>query len=644
VLRVTRLAGFLVLCAGACAPSEAAPQAAPAKPAAPPTPPSAAALTPPSAAALKWSFENVVASSGIDFRHTFGDDQFSKILEDTGSGVALIDYDGDGKLDVFLSSGHWVEGVSDPAFKDKTSSGRSRLYRNLGDFKFQDVTDAAGIHEHGFGMGAVVGDYDGDGDEDLLILNWGPNVLYRNDGGKFVDVTAACGVAGPERLNGQPKWSVNGFFFDFDRDGDEDLWVSNYLAFDPGFRDPNLPKEYPYEGPESYRGQQSQLYRNDGPDPKSGSGGNIRFVDVTKEAGLESPDAKTMGAVACDFDYDGDLDVFTALDSMPNALWRNDGGNGVFGGHAGGGRHAGSGPTFTQIAADAGVALDKNGQAMASMHGTVGDVDGDRAFDLFVPNLAEGCLFRSGMKRQVEAALTQSKTLKSPLVDHPQFTEEGAQRGLASVLKGSGAWGSQLADFDLDGDEDLLVVLGGAFDLKAGEHDRLFLNDGTGNFRDASGELGPAFAEKWVSRGAAFGDLDDDGDLDYVVNVKDPGAPPRVMRNDLVHAGDKSGGGDGPHWLSMKLVGAGRGRDATGAVVLLDAGSKRIARTVVRANSYLSQCDSRLYIGLGSSTHVRLISVRWPDGSTSEPKVDGVDQFVTIVEPSPGDAKPAAGK
>jgi hypothetical protein len=588
VLRVTRIVGVPVLFALAglvgCGRSDAEPQAA------------AASKAPPA----KWSFENVVAASGIGFRHTFGDDQFSKILEDTGSGVALIDYDGDTKLDVFLSSGHWVEGVSDPAFKDKTSSGRSRLYRNLGGMKFEDVTDAAGIHEHGFGMGAIVGDYDGDGDEDLYVLNWGANVLYRNDGGKFVDATAACGVAGPERLNGQVKWSVNGLLFDYDRDGDLDLWVSNYLAFDPAFHDPNLPKEYPYEGPESYAGQQSQLFRNDGPGPE---GGNVRFTDVTKEAGLEAPGAKTMGAVACDFDDDGDLDVFTALDSMANALWRNDGG------------HAAGGPKFTQVAADAGVALDGSGHPMASMHGTVGDCDGDGAFDLFVPNLAEGCLYRNATEPQPGA--------------NPRlfFVEEGAGRGLAATLKGSGAWGSQFADFDLDGDDDLLVVLGGAFDLKAGEHDRLFVNDGAGRFRDDSAELGPAFTERWVSRGAAFGDLDDDGDVDYVVNVKDPGAPPRVVRNDLVHAGH---GGDGPHWLVVKLIGTGRARDATGAVVRVCAGGRTQTKLAGRANSYLSQCDARVFIGLGGATKIDTLEVRWPDGTRTSVAVAAVDGQLTI--------------
>jgi enediyne biosynthesis protein E4 len=547
-----------------------------------------------------WSFQNVVADSGVAFHHTFGDDRFSKILEDTGSGVALIDCDGDGLEDLFLSSGHWIEGLSDKDFKEKTADGRSRLYKNLGSFKFRDVTDEAGIHERGFGMGAVVGDYDGDGDEDLYVLNWGANVLYRNDGGpakggpRFTDVTAAAGVAGPEQLNGQSKWSVNGFFFDYDRDGDEDLWVSNYLAFDRSYRDPNLPKEYPYEGPESYRGQQSQLYRNEG---------DGTFVDVTAAVGLTFPGGKTMGAVPCDFDGDGDLDVFAALDSMPNVLWRNDGGR------------------FVESAADAGVALDKNGKPMASMHGTVGDLDGDGRFDLFVPNLEEGCLFRN--------LLPPSGAAKAAAAPKLSFDEEGRARGVAAVLKGSGAWGSQFADFDLDGDDDLLVVLGGAFDLGAGEHDRLFQNDGSGRFKDLSAGLGSAFAEKWVSRGAAFGDLDNDGDVDYVVNVKDYGAPCRVVRNDLAH-------GAATHWLSVELIGSGRDRDAIGAVVALTAAGRTRWKTVVRANSYLSQCDARLLFGLGEVTKVDRLSITWPDGSRQEAQVDAVDRPLRIEQRAPG--------
>ena len=334
MLRVTRIVGVPVLFAVAglvgCGRSDAEPQAA------------AASKAPPA----KWSFENVVAASGVDFRHTFGDDQFSKILEDTGSGVALIDFDGDTKLDVFLSSGHWVEGVSDPAFKEKTASGRSRLYRNLGGLKFEDVTDAAGVHEHGFGMGAIVGDYDGDGDEDLYVLNWGANVLYRNDGGKFADVTAACGVAGPERLNGQVKWSVNGLFFDYDRDGDLDLWVSNYLAFDPAFRDPSLPKEYPLRGARVHAGQQSQLYRNDGPGP----GGRQRPLHRRHEGGRPRPRREDDGR--------GRLRLrrrrrprrlHRASTRWPTRSGANDGGK------------------FVQVAVDAGVALDGSGNPMASI-------------------------------------------------------------------------------------------------------------------------------------------------------------------------------------------------------------------------------------------------------------------------------------
>jgi hypothetical protein len=574
---------------------------------------------PPKQAAHGWQIVDVTAESGVDFRHSFGDDQFSKILEDTGSGVALIDVDGDGRLDVFLSSGHYVEGVSDPAFKDKTSSARSRLYRNLGGMKFEEATEQFGITEHGFGMGAVVGDFDGDGDDDLYVLNWGANVLYRNDivkgaDGKdvrrFTDVTAAAGVAGPEKLNGQTKWSVDGTFLDFDGDGDLDLYVANYLAFDAAFHDPNLPKEYPYEGPESYHGQQSILYRNEG---------NGTFKDVTSEVGMAFVDGKSMGVAVCDFDRDGDLDVFEAMDTSRNLLWCCD--------RRSGADAAAAVVKFVETGEHAGVAFDQNGRAMASMHGSLGDVDGDGRFDFFVPNLEAGCLFRN---------VSGDVPRNGP--ERIQFEECGAKAGLAKVLQGSGAWGSQFDDFDLDGDVDLLVVLGGAFDLKAGQHDRLFLNDGTGHFADVSEQLGASFQTPHVSRGAAFGDLDDDGDVDYVVNVKDVGSPPRVMRNDLPHAPAASAAtngatpSSGPHWLTLELVGAGRDRDAIGAVVELVAGGKRQWRQVNRAASYLSQCDARIHVGLGAGTKVESLTIHWPSGRVQKVAVDGVDREVVVQE------------
>jgi hypothetical protein len=541
-------------------------------------------------AADGWKFTDVVAGSGLDtFRHSFGDGDFSKILEDTGSGVALLDYDGDGLLDVHLASGHWIDGFSDPAWKEKASGARSRLFKNLGGMKFRDVTDAVGIAEHGFGMGAVVGDYDGDGDPDLYVLNRGPNVLYRNDVAadgthRFVDVTAAAGVAGPAALNGQPKWSVNGCFFDADGDRDLDLYVTNYLAFDPAFKDPNLPKEYPYEGPESYAGQQSLLYRNEG-------GG--KFVDATVEAGLAFPDGRSMGAVACDFDGDGDLDLFEAIDSKADLLWVNDGKG-----------------YFKERGVQMGVAFDGEGKPMASMHGSFGDFDDDGRFDLFVPALFTSALFRNAGELR--------------------FEECAAKAGILAPLLGKGSWGSGIDDFDLDGDVDLLVVLGGAFDLKAADPDRLFRNDGKFKFTDVSASLGPDFQAGRVSRGAAFGDLDGDGDVDYVVNVKDVGAPPRLLRNDLPR------GKSAPRALTVRLVGKAPNVDALGASVTLTDAAGAQHRLVSRSNSYLSQNDARLHFGVRGSKAATL-EVRWPSGTLTKTTVaaDGAPSLEVTEEPHP---------
>ena len=544
----------LILCSmplAACAPTPAPPEV--------PIPP----------------FEDMTAGSGVDFRYTFGDDEFSFILEDTGSGVAVLDYDGDGYLDIYFVNGTWLDGISDPR-RRANAGARNQLYRNRGDGSFENVTAKAGVGDGGYGMGAVVGDYDADGDEDLVVMNYGPNVAYRNNGdGTFSDVTAQLGLAGPDTLNGFLKWSVNGFFFDYDVDGDLDLYVANYLAFDPRFVDPELPEEYPYPGPESYAGQASLLYRND----------DGTFTDVTADAGLLREGGKTMGAAPADFDGDGYPDVLEAVDSMPNFLFHNRGDG-----------------TFTEAGLMAGVAFDGHGTAMASMHPCIGDYDDDGKPDLFVPDLDFGCLYRNK--------------------GHLLFEEVSESAGITPKPRGSG-WGGHFADFDNDGNLDLLVVLGGAFSLEGGEADRLFLNDGKGHLLQVPKVPGGYFGQRHVSRGAAFGDFDNDGDIDFVVNRKDIEGTPNLVRNDLAA---------GHHWLQLRLVGQGRNRDAVGARITLTAGGRTQHRVVERAGSYLSQNDVRVHFGLGTASAVERLVVRWPGGDEETMEVPGVDRILVLEE------------
>ena len=531
----------------------------------------------PTQSTTSWQFTDVTADTGIDFHATFGDDHFSYILEDTGSGVAMIDANLDGLLDVYVLNGCWVDGVSEPAAKPDQPA-RNALYQNLGNFRFRDITSTSGTGDTGYGMGAVVGDYDNDGDQDLYVLNWGPNVLYRNDGGTFVDVTETAGVAGDHQLNGQRKWSVNGFFFDPDGDGDLDLYVANYLAFDPDFDDPNLPEEYPYPGPESYLGQPSYWYRNNG---------DGTFSEMIEEMMQHVLAGKTMGAVAADLDGDGVQEIVEAVDDMQNFLFhRSDDGR------------------FQEQAVAAGIAYDSAGAPMASMHVSIGDIDGDLQPDLFVPDLAQGCLYHN----------------RGDLL----FDETSTAAGIGQVLAGSGAWGSYFADFDNDTDLDLMVVLGGAFDLQAKETDRLFVNDGTGRFRDLSAELGGSFTTARVSRGAAFGDLDNDGDLDFVVSGKEVGSNISVLRNDLP---------TGHHWLQLKLVGQRSNRDGIGARVIATVNGRRMLREVGRSGSYLSQNDVRVHLGLGTNDRVDELTVFWPSGTIQELGPVTSNQSLDVVEP-----------
>jgi hypothetical protein len=523
-----------------------------------------------------WTFEDVAPECGLEFRHRFGRDSFECILDDTGSGVAFLDYDRDGLLDVYMINGGWLEGVH-PSPGEGHRGATNRLYRNLGGMKFADVTAQTKVGHAGYGMGAAVGDYDGDGDEDLYVLNYGPNVLYRNDGAEgFTDVTSEAGLAGPPMLSGCVKWSVNGVFFDADADADLDLFVANYLAFDPETPGSSEPGE-PYPGPETYRAQRSVFYRNEGG----------KFADVTGAVGLMAEEVKSMGASVADFNDDGLPDLFEAGDTVPNALFRR----------AEGGR-------WHEVGISSGAALDRSGNAMSSMHGTIGDYDGDGKLDLFVPNLAHGCLYRN--------------------IGNFQFKESSGTCGVAPPLKDLAGWGSQFADFDLDGDLDLLVVTGGTFDIHDAQPLKMLRNEGSGSFADVSSELGPEFGPM-VGRGAAFGDLDGDGDVDFVVNRKDRGGLASVFRNDVP---------PGRHWLIVHPVGKVSNGEAIGARVTLQIGSRKQVREIHRSNSYLSQNDHRAHFGLGDAQKVDSLVVRWPSGKEQTVAVDAVDRVLTVVEPS----------
>ena len=521
------------------------------------------------------AFRDVTAEAGITWTHTFGDTHLSSILEDTGSGAAWIDADGDGRLDLYLVNGTHVPG-STAVLPDQEEArpGRDALYRNKGDGTFEDITDAAGVSGAGYGSGVAVADYDADGDEDLLVLNYGPNVLYRNRGdGTFEDVTATAGVAGPATLGGFPKWSVSGVFFDADRDGDLDLFVANYLAFDPGYRSYYKPQGMP--GPDSYLGQPSLLYRNQG---------DGTFAEVGEASGVRLATAKGMGASVVDYDGDGDLDLYLANDTTANFLFRNDGRG-----------------RFEEVATRAGVGYNQSGEFSAAMHGSWGDVDGDGDPDLFVPDLTFGGLFRNKGQGRFEDITIRS--------------------GIAAVSGQYSGWGASLEDFDLDGDLDLYVA-NGKFHHLFPEQDLLFLGDGEGGFRDATDDAGPWFRVKRVSRGAAFADYDDDGDVDLVVVNNEVGGRPVLLRN------EQRGG----RWLTVRVLTAAGSPDAIGARVEVEAGGKTRVRWIQRARSFLSSSDVRAQVGLGGAARVDRIRVRFPGGDVQEVKDVPADALVTIKE------------
>jgi enediyne biosynthesis protein E4 len=497
----------------------------------------------------------------VRFQHVNGRTGRYRYPEILGAGVALLDYDTDGDLDLYLVNGNRLEGAPDPTVK-------SALYRNDGRGRFTDVSEAAGVAAVGYGQGACAGDADGDGDVDLYVTFFGPNRFFRNRGdGTFAAAEKAAGLE-------DESWGQSCAFLDYDGDGHLDLYVLNYLTYSlemPQDRFISLggKQVQDYLGPQPFAGAVSRLFRNRG-------GGT--FVDVTKAAGLHRNDGKGMGLAAVDFDGDDRTDIFQANDGVPDFLFRNRGGG-----------------TLDEIGLMAGVAVGGDGQPKSSMGVDAGDVDNDGDLDIVTPVVRNEVysLFRN---------------------DGAAFADASWESGLAEATGRLTGFSPHLADFDSDGDLDLFVTNGEvqtretvgpeADDLaRFGTPAIVLAGDGKGRFTDASKGAGPYFERALIGRGAAAGDIDNDGDVDLVVSHC--GGPAVVLRNDAPAAG----------WITLVLRQHGGNREAIGAKVWLEAGGKKQYREVSGGGGYLSTNDRRLHFGLGSAAQVDRLEIRWPDGA-----------------------------
>ena len=497
----------------------------------------------------------------LDFTHLAGTAEKNYIVETMGSGVALFDYDGDLDLDIYLVNGSTLErmGAGEPG-------EANRLFRNDGEWSFTDVTENAGVGDRGFGQGVAVADVDNDGDLDFYVTNYGPNVLYRNNG----DGTFSVSSAGAE----EERWSSMAAFGDIDSDGFVDLYVANYLDFDRELLDRAIPRRFcewkglkVQCGPKGFGFVSGVLYHNRG---------DGTFEDWTERAGVMNSETYQLGAIFSDLDLDGDQDLYITTDTTLNLLFENQG-NG----------------RFQDLSLLSGTALSQNGMEQAGMGIDVGDVNGDGRPDLFVTNFSDD--YNTLYLNQDGLTYVDATDL--------------AGLGLAS-LRYLG-WSTRLADLDADGDLDIFVVNGHVYPQVDGsdvgasfrQPMQVFLNDGQGKFENATAELGSVLSEPRASRGAALGDLDGDRSQDVVINVMD-GAP-ALIRNGLLVA-DRS--------IVLKLVGRESNRGALGALVTAQQGSQQTIREVRGDRGYQSHSDSRIYIGLGESSGLDRLTIRWPSG------------------------------
>jgi enediyne biosynthesis protein E4 len=520
-------------------------------------------------------FQEVTRDSGIAFVHTDGGSGRRFIVESVSAGLALFDYDGDGDVDLYFLNGAALPGAVFEA------PPRNALYRNDGGWKFTDVTRESGAGDTGYGLGVCVGDYDNDGHPDIYLNNFGPNVLYRNNGdGTFTDVTQRAGVGNGDRVG------AGACFLDIDGDGDLDLFVANYIDFSLEKHQERFINGHPaYAGPMNYGPVADTLYRNNG---------DGTFEDISVASGIAALAGTGMGVVCFDYDDDGDTDILVGNDAMGNFVWRNDGTG-----------------RFEEVGLQVGLAYDRHGFGQGTMGVECGDFDNDGLMDVHMTSYQQqwATLYRN-LGGGVFADITHAS---------------GAGAGTYPEV----TWGNGLVDFDNDGRRDLFIACGHLQDTvdrwddttRYAAPNLVLANAGGGKFTDVSRQVGRALEVSLSSRGTAFDDLDNDGDIDVVIlNAR---REPTLLRND-------SRGGN--HWLQVRLRGVRSNRDGIGARIRVVAGDLTQVAEVHSGRGYQSHYGGAPHFGLGTRTRIDRVEVRWLGGGVEVMENVGVDQVLTLTE------------